>query len=166
MHIFRQDNRPALGVEADVEVTEVDNVIGKRRTQGVIEHVIEIGADFELGVLIKTEELMNAEIHAPCAWSCQKVTLSDVWIVENIGACTRWSKSVRIKDTVARKVSVWIAGHQRTKALSVEVANCIHEVAGYVSGPNRIAVVARNERCEPCARLRKHIPRQLPASSY
>jgi hypothetical protein len=109
IHIFRQDNRPALRVQTDVEVTEVDNVVGKRRPQRMIEHVIEIGADLQFGVFIETEELMNAEIHAPSAWSCQKVTLGDLWIVENIGTRTRWRKRSRIKDSIPRQIGVWIA---------------------------------------------------------
>src|ERR1043165_1807326 len=130
----------------------------------MVEDVVEVDANFELRRFAKPEELAQTEVHAPRAWSNQRVAFRDLGVIKNIGARGGKIEGRRVEKPVATNPGIRIADQARTETWTTEIADRVNKAAGDVARENGIAVVAVPVRRETRAALREHVPCDLITS--
>src|ERR1041385_3531950 len=130
----------------------------------MVEDVVEVDANLEPRRFAEPEELAQTKVHAPGAWSNQRIAFGDVRVIENVGAGGWQSEGRRIEELIASDARIRIADDARTKTRPGEVADSINKAAGDVAWKNRITVVAVPVRREAGAALGEHVPCNLITS--
>src|SRR5579871_6930741 len=148
-------------IDANVEIAEqcesaaAPTRVGIRREQGVIENVVDVGADLRGETLAEVEVFVYAEVHAPSAGAPEQIALGVGRIGEDVGADGWEAECGGVPDAVAGFLVVVVAEDGRAiRGLGVEVADSVDRRDADVAGLDRIAIVADPERREASAGLK------------
>src|SRR5215211_4911633 len=115
----------------------------------MVEDVVEIGSNFQLGSFVEREEFSETHIDAPSTWSKQRISFRYRRVVKNVCASRRHVESSRIENLIRTQRGIRVTVYHRPERRTAEIANCINETTRDVAGKYRAAVVTGPERCKP-----------------
>src|SRR6266403_819398 len=140
-----------------------------RRSQGMIEEVVNVSPEGGIHPLSDPKLLVQTEIHSPRAGPPQQVPLGDLQIVKHVGSCGWWRKCIWIEELVSNMVIV-VAHDQRAKADEVtKVSDRRNRRDSDVTRKGARAVltiVTGPEGRKRCSRFCKHLESCPPAPNH